>query len=662
MKFPTKSQWKQIGKILKRKEKITLLVFFVLAAASFLILSLSFYFRNTKEVPSFGGSFIEGVVGQPRFINPIYGETNDVDRSLIDLIFSGLMTYDKNGEVVNDLIDSYKISENGKIYSFVLKNNIFWHDLKPLTTDDIVFTIKTIQNSGYKSPLRANWIDVDIEKTSEKTFDLKLKSAYNSFLENCTLKIIPKHIWENILPENFALSSYNLQPVGSGPYKFESLSQTNSGFIQSLDLSANRKYFKKVPYISNISFEFFENKDNLINSANKKRLNGFSLAPLDNNQLLAEKEINQGWIKEDMFSVHYFSLPRYFAIFFNSQKDKIFSDANIRKALVYSVDRTEIAKKIADSTKNTISAVNSPIIPAYFNLEDPETNYNFDQDSAKKLLDKSGFKDNGQGQREKPIKKTPAFQFKNYLSVKSKGTEVTELQKCLAKLGFSEDLKDETNGTYGKPTETAVTNFQIKYLPQEKPTGETGSKTRQKLNELCVTQPEQSIPLKFSITTINQPQLIETANTLKDFWQKIGAVVDIKAVEISELKTTIKSRDYDALLYGQALGQEPDLYPFWHSSQIKDPGLNFSAYENKDVDALLKDARENLNPAKKQESLEKIQNLILKDAPALFLYNPDLIYWASEKIKGINTTKIADPAKRFSNIQNWYIKTKRIWK
>ena len=87
MKFPKFSQWKQIFKILERREKITLLIFFVLAFGSLIFLITNFYIQNTKVVPAIGGSYTEGIVGQPRFINPIYGETNDIDRSLVDLIF-----------------------------------------------------------------------------------------------------------------------------------------------------------------------------------------------------------------------------------------------------------------------------------------------------------------------------------------------------------------------------------------------------------------------------------------------------------------------------------------------------------------------------------------------------------------------------------------------
>ena len=171
-KFPSLSQWKQIFKVLRKGEKITLLGLAVLAVGSLFFLATNFYINNTKVVPAFGGTYVEGVVGQPRFINPIYGETNDVDRTLIDLIYSGLMTYDKDGKIVNDLASSYTVSDDGKTYDFQLKDNVFWQDGKPLTSDDIIFTIETIQNSDYKSPLRANWLGVEAEKTSDKSLSL----------------------------------------------------------------------------------------------------------------------------------------------------------------------------------------------------------------------------------------------------------------------------------------------------------------------------------------------------------------------------------------------------------------------------------------------------------------------------------------------------------
>jgi len=663
-KIPSFSQWKQLFKVLNKAERIFFLVFVVLTFLSATYLVGSLYINNTKVAPAYSGTYTEGVVGQPRFINPIYGETNDVDRTLIGLVYSGLMTYDKDGKIVNDLVKDYQLSENGKTYTFQLKDNLYWQDGVVLTTDDVIYTIKTIQNSDYKSPLRANWLNVDVQKVSDKSFTLSINSPYNSFLENCTIKIIPQHIWKNVLAENFTLSPYNLQPVGSGPYSLSNVQETSNGFIKSVVLTSNHKYFGKLPYISKIDFEFFNDKEGLISAANQKKIDGFSVANISDNEALVEKQIHQGWNANEKFNIYSFSLPRYFAVFFNTQNSKILSDNNITQALNLSVNKQELTQKISTTYKEKISIVNSPILSDYFGFPAPTVAYNFDNAAANKLLDKSGFKDVGNNQRAKANTKKPAFQFKGYLKIGSSGTEVTELQGCLSRLdeNLKTLLQGETSGKYGQGTSDAVSAFQKKYLPETPSTGEVGAGTRKQLNTLCLAPQNASTPLQFTLTTINQPQLIDTANILKDFWQKVGVTTQIKIVELSELKDIIKNRDYDALLYGQALGSLPDLYPFWHSTQINDPGLNLSEYQNKTADQLLKDARETQDEAIKSQKYAKLQDTILTNAPALFLYNPDYLYWISGKVKGIDTTKIVDPAKRFENITNWFINTKRIWK
>ncbi len=663
-KFPGFLQWKQLFKVLKGTERKIFLIFTVLAVISATYLAISFYIGVTKSVPAFGGTYTEGIVGQPRFINPIYGETNDVDRTIIGLVFSGLMTYDKDGIIINDLAESYQISEDGKTYTFQLKNNLFWQDGVALTADDIVYTIETIQDSSYKSPLRANWLNIQVQKNSEKSVSFFLSSPYNSFLESCTVKIIPQHVWKNVLAENATLSSYNLQPVGSGPYVMSSIEQTSSGFIKNVKLTASSKYYAKSPYISTIIFSYFSSKEELVKAANQKTIDGFSLIDLDDNQSVAEKQIRQGWSLNEKFAVYSFTMPRYFAVFFNTQSTKILSDSNIAKALNYSVDKQELAQQLSNEFKKNLSVVDSPILPNYYGYQLATTIYNYDTESANALLDKSGYKLQEDGTRAKANTKTPAFQFKSYLKQGSSGNEVIELQGCLSRLdeNFKSLLSNETSGKYGKGTESAVTAFQEKYLPDVPSTGETGPGTRKKLNELCLVKQDSMIKLKFKLVTINQPQLVKAAEILKDYWQKVGVAAEIEAVELSDLKDIIKDRDYDALLYGEALGSEPDLYPFWHSTQINDPGLNLSLYQNKKADQFLKSSRETQDFVAKAQAYESLQDIILADAPALFLYNPDYIYWVSEKINGIDTQKIVDPAKRFSNIQNWYIKTKRTWK
>lgn len=658
-RWPSKLQWRQFFKILTKKEKIIFIIFFLLALSSFVYLLSNFYLENTEIKPAQGGIHLEGIIGQPRFINPIYANS-DADRDLVQLIFSGLMKYNEKLEIVPDLVKRYEIEEDGKVYKFYLKENIFWQDKIPLTADDIIFTIKAIQNPDYKSPIRANWIGVDAEKISDLGIKFSIKQPYGAFLENCTIKILPEHIWKDITPENFPLEIYNLRPIGSGPYKLKEITQDKKNRIESLTLVKSPFYFDKRPNITEIKFLFFNTEEELIKAVKTEKIEGFSLNSYQN--------FGENW------RIYNLLLPRYFAVFFNPNKSKVLADENVRKALNYGTNKEEIVKEVLKSQQYPITIgtkiVHSPILPEIYGLDAPSIIYDFDIEKAKNILEEAGFKDeNGDGFREKIINKEPAFKFKSNLNLGFQGTEVQELQKCLANLSdvFPEG---EINGYFGQKTKEAVIKFQEKYADEilkpgglTKGTGLVSKNTREKLNEVCFGKTTESFPLKFSLITVDQAQLAEVADFLKKQWETLGVELEIKKFPISQIEQDfIKPRNYESLLFGEVLGAIPDLLPFWHSSQKKDPGLNLAVYENKEADKLLEEIRKSLDKNIRAEKLVLFQNILIKESPAVFLYCPDYIYFVSKKINGINIEKIADPSKRFSTIENWYIKTKRVWK
>lgn len=587
---------------------------------------------------------IEGIIGSPRLINPVYAAANDADRDLSELLFSGLTKYDSQSRIAPDLAKNYQIMEEGKVYEFELKENLLWSDGKPLTAQDVIFTIKIIQNPDYKSPLRSNWLGVETEQISDRIIRFKLKNPSAVFLENTTLKILPKHIWETISSSNFPLVIYNLKPVGSGPYKLKSLEQDDVGKILSLSLVKNAYYAGKQPYIAQISFKFFNSEESLIASHEKGEIDNFSINSLTN--------------KPGKTNIYSASLPRYFAVFFNPQKAKIFSEKNVRQAFNYGLDKQNLIEATA---KEIDGIVDSPILPGIFDYQSPSKNYGYDLQEAKSLLEKSKFLEGENGFREKIVKKDSSFQFKSNLKLGSQGTEVRELQKCL-------DV--EITGYFGDKTKVAVISFQEKYSedilkPNDltKGTGDVLKATRDKLNKVCFGEPEERIPLKFTLVTSDHPRLKIMAEFLKDQWKALGAQVEIQTFDMGALeREIIKNRDYDALLFGEMLGAVPDPFPFWHSSQKKDPGLNLAIYENKEADKLLQEARETMDENARKEKLEKFQNILLEDAPAVFLFNPPYLYFASLTINGIDLKMILDPSKRFVEIENWYIKTKRAWK
>jgi ABC-type transport system substrate-binding protein len=655
MTFPTFAQWKHFFKIITRKEKAALLALALGAVGSFSVLTNHLYLNNTIAVPDEKGIFTEGEIGSPRFLNPVFSESYDVDRDIVELLYSGLMKYDETGKIVPDLASEYKITNEGKTYEFILKDGLFWSDGKKITADDVVYTIKTISDPAYKSPLRARWLGVTAEKISDTSLRLTLKNPYSSFLENCTLKILPRHIWEKVPADNFALSPFNLEPVGSGPFMLEKINKTKDGEITSIDLKRNPEYYSKKPYLERFTFMFFEDYDSLVTAFKRGVIQGFS-------SNLSDETTAGNHYRGSTANV--FSFPRYFAAFFNAQTAKTLSDAAVRQALNYATDKNDILKNNLNG-KGTI--VDSPILPALFNYSGPQSVYNYDPAKARELLDKAEYKTGDDGMRVKTVNKQPAFQFnKNLKKGSAAASDVKELQKCLQK----EVMPDlEASGTYGPLTVEAVSKFQEKYRSEildpagiAKPTGEVLKATRTKLNAVCFPSGAENTPLQFTIATVNQPILLGVASSLKEQWEKIGIKTEIQGYDIATLeRDVIKPRNYQILLFGEVLGTIPDPFPFWHSTQIVDPGLNLSLYENSDCDKLLKEIRETLDAEERAKKLESFQDRLIKDSPAVFLYNQNY-YYLSSGIKGIGTGIIVDPSKRFAGVQNWYLKERRIWK
>jgi len=171
------------------------------------------------------------------------------------------------------------------------------------------------------------------------------------------------------------------------------------------------------------------------------------------------------------------------------------------------------------------------------------------------------------------------------------------------------------------------------------------------------------IPLKFKLTTVNREEYVAVANALAEAWKAVGFEVEVATVPVTNVsRDLLKTKDYEALLFGEVIGADQDPYPFWHSSQSGDGGFNLSVYANRAVDDALTAGRTTTSTEARAPSYAAVAKKIVADAPAVFLYTPLYPYYVGNDIRGVTEDLVATPADRLSGIRDWYQKTRRAWR
>lgn len=311
---------------LTRKERFFFRIALITSLIAGFFVLVNAYYAATVEMPAEGGSFTEGIVGQPAFINPLLSSGNDADASAIELLYPRL----------GDLIQTYEVGPDRKTVSVKIKKGLTWDDGAPLTADDAVFTVETAQDILVRSLTAGAWQGVLVEKTNDDELRFTLREP-SAFFESTVraLKIAPRHIFGAIPSSNLRLSAYNLEPVGAGPWKFAGLETEKNGFITELNLIPNPHYAGTQPFIRKFSLRFYENEESALRAFNAKEIDGLGGVGPDEAKSLA--------VEHRLASV---SLPRYYAVFFNRATHPALKDRSVRQALALVIDRKKITDEV----------------------------------------------------------------------------------------------------------------------------------------------------------------------------------------------------------------------------------------------------------------------------------------------------------------------------
>lgn len=349
--------------------------------------------------------------------NPIYG----INHGTTPFIQSTLVTYDAKMNIENDLATNYQVSPDGKTWTFTLRKDADFTDGTPVTAEDVAFTLDKIKKSASEIDLTF----VDHVKADGQQVIISLKEPQSTFLNTlATIGIVPKHAYDN---------NYGQHPVGSGPYKFV---QWNKG--EQMILKANDHYYGKKPNLKNVTLLFME-EDAALAAAKAGKVDVASVSATqagnkiqnmtlkviptqDNRGLTLPVEKNTGKKTTDGFPIG----------------NDVTSDLTIRKALVYGLNREEMAK-------NTVNGYASPAYSENDGLpwNNPDVKVKTDVKKAEQILKDGGWKKGEDGILEKDGKKA-AFDL-YYLTGDSVRQALSmDTANQAEKLGIKIDVKSGT--------------------------------------------------------------------------------------------------------------------------------------------------------------------------------------------------------------------------
>lgn len=339
---------------------------------------LGTYYQRTASTE--GGTLREGVVGIFSTANPLYA-SNQVDSSVTKLVFSGLLSHDANNQLVPDLADKWSSDDKGQVYTVQLHRGIKWSDGVPFTAADVVFTYDTIQNPDAKSPLLSSWQDVKVTAVDQFTVKFELPSALASFPYSLTNGIVPKHLLGHTPVSQLRSSPFNTNPVGTGPFVWESVSvegTTRENRSEQVALRRNEAYHFGAPKIEHYLLKTYRDETEALKAFSQRELTA----------VVGVTEVPPS-ISNDATAIAYnVPLSGSVDIFFNNSSP-ILNDVKVRLALTAATNRPELIKKLGFSVLDS----SEPLLRGQLGYDPSLKERAYSASDAVALLDAAGWKE-----------------------------------------------------------------------------------------------------------------------------------------------------------------------------------------------------------------------------------------------------------------------------
>jgi peptide/nickel transport system substrate-binding protein len=330
--------------------------------------------------PVSGGIYTEALVGEFQRLNPFLDRYNQPDQDIDRLLFSGLVKFDNSGMAQPDLAETWGISQDGSIYNFTLRPDLYWHDGQPITTSDVAFTVGLIKSENALIPadLRKFWSEITVNVLNKNQIQFALPESFSPFLDYLSFGILPEHLLGGLTLDGIIDHPFNLAPIGSGPFKFDRLLITDNK-ISGVVLRASETYYGGKPFLEEVVFKYFPTVDDAWSAYKGGDVEGLSSISGDIlDEVLVDPNLNLYSAPEPTLTMIFLNL--------DNSKVKFLQEPNFRKALLMAINRQSL---ISQFYAGQAVVVDGPILPGnwayYADLARVEYSPEFAQQELTKL-------------------------------------------------------------------------------------------------------------------------------------------------------------------------------------------------------------------------------------------------------------------------------------
>ncbi len=326
-------------------------------------------------VPAYGDAMIEGSIGDASNLIP-YLASDSSSSAVTGLVFNGLLKIDKNLELAPSLAESWRISEDGLTITFKLRKDVRWHDGRPFTSADALFTWRFVTDPKTPTPYAADFLRITkAEAPDPYTFIVHYDQPFARALYAWASDIVPKHLLEG---RDVRTSPLARRPIGTGPYKFL---EWRAG--SKIVLTSNHDYFEGRPYLDRIIYRIIPDLATMFLELKAGNIDSMGLTPIQ-----YARQTDSPAFKA-RFNKYRYPASSYTYLGYNLRLP-MFADRRVRQALSYAINVEEIIDGVLLGYGQP---ANGPFKPGTWAHDPTLKPYPFDPAKAKKLLAEAGWTD-----------------------------------------------------------------------------------------------------------------------------------------------------------------------------------------------------------------------------------------------------------------------------